>query len=210
MTTFIPMGAMYLHARMFYTLAHTSSIPIGAMYLYMQERFLHSLIPLLFPLRAPTFTMKSKVWPCANRAMVRKNLTVIIEVVIIEVMLIEGFLYNNKKVGAICRCHITFCAQNQYIWFSKFPIFPIYPNQFYVFLKCGFIQYSPKKSGFLLCRLFIKKNYYDRYYDINHTTRKIHLFHGLFTVSCGLIDPCDITRTSVYVFVTAMHSPSQL
>ena len=38
------MGAMYLHARMFCTLAHTSSIPMGAMYLYMQARFLHSLI----------------------------------------------------------------------------------------------------------------------------------------------------------------------
>ena len=33
--TSIPMGAMYLHARMFCTLAHTSSIPMGAMYLQM-------------------------------------------------------------------------------------------------------------------------------------------------------------------------------
>ena len=33
----------------FCTLAHMSSIPMGAMYLYMQECFLHSLIPLLFP-----------------------------------------------------------------------------------------------------------------------------------------------------------------
>ena len=50
-TTSIPMGVMYLHARMFCTLAHASSFPMamGAMYLYMQERFLHSLIPLLFP-----------------------------------------------------------------------------------------------------------------------------------------------------------------
>ena len=31
-----------------YTLAHTSSIPMGAINLYMQEHFLHSLIPLLF------------------------------------------------------------------------------------------------------------------------------------------------------------------
>ena len=38
-TTSIPMGVMYLHARMFCTLAHTSSIPMGAMYLYMQEHF---------------------------------------------------------------------------------------------------------------------------------------------------------------------------
>ena len=26
--------------------------------------------------------------------------------------------YNNKKAGTICRCHITFCVQNQYLWFS--------------------------------------------------------------------------------------------
>ena len=45
---FIPMGEMYLHARMFYTLAHTSLIPTGAINFYMQECFLHLLIPLLF------------------------------------------------------------------------------------------------------------------------------------------------------------------
>ena len=73
-TISIPIGAMYLHARMFctlacslqfpwvqcqslkpvllkiillpYTLAHKSSIHMGAMYLYMQEHFLHSLIQL--------------------------------------------------------------------------------------------------------------------------------------------------------------------
>ena len=43
-TTFIPMGVMYLHARTFWILAHTSSIPMGAMNLYMQERSEHSLI----------------------------------------------------------------------------------------------------------------------------------------------------------------------
>ena len=43
-TTNIPMGAMYLHARMFCTLFQMSSIPMGAMYLYMQERYVHSLI----------------------------------------------------------------------------------------------------------------------------------------------------------------------
>ena len=48
-TTFIPMGVMDLHARMFCRLSHTSSTPMGAIYFYMQERFLHSLIPLLFP-----------------------------------------------------------------------------------------------------------------------------------------------------------------
>ena len=48
-TISIPMGAMYLHARMFCTLAHTSSIPTGVINFYLQEHFLHSLIPLLFP-----------------------------------------------------------------------------------------------------------------------------------------------------------------
>ena len=85
-TTSILMFAMYLHARMFCTLApyvfyldgcnvrawnlfwasvakpaqweliillpctfpHTYSIPMGVINFYMQERFLHSLIPLLF------------------------------------------------------------------------------------------------------------------------------------------------------------------
>ena len=47
--TFILMDVMYLHARTYFTLIDTTSIPMGAMYLYMQELFLHSLIPLLFP-----------------------------------------------------------------------------------------------------------------------------------------------------------------
>ena len=40
---------MYLHARMLCALPHTSSIPMGAINFSMQECFLHSLIPLLFP-----------------------------------------------------------------------------------------------------------------------------------------------------------------
>ena len=32
--TFIPMHAMYLHARTFFTLPDTTSIPMGAMYLH--------------------------------------------------------------------------------------------------------------------------------------------------------------------------------
>ena len=47
-TISIPVGEMYLHARMFCALAHTSSIPMSAINFYMQECFLHSLIPLLF------------------------------------------------------------------------------------------------------------------------------------------------------------------
>ena len=35
----IPVGAMYVRARMFCALAHTSSIPMGARNFYMQERF---------------------------------------------------------------------------------------------------------------------------------------------------------------------------
>ena len=45
----ILMGEMYLHARMFCALAHTSSIPMGLVNFYMQEHFLHSLIRLLYP-----------------------------------------------------------------------------------------------------------------------------------------------------------------
>ena len=41
-------GEMYLHARMFCARAHMSSIPMGAINFYMQEHFLHWLIPLLF------------------------------------------------------------------------------------------------------------------------------------------------------------------
>ena len=33
-TTFIPTGAMYLHARTFFTLADTTSISVGVMYLH--------------------------------------------------------------------------------------------------------------------------------------------------------------------------------
>ena len=47
-TISIPVGEIYLHARMFSALAHMSSIPMGAINFYMQERFLHLLIPLLF------------------------------------------------------------------------------------------------------------------------------------------------------------------
>ena len=35
----IPMGEMYLHAKMFCTLARTSSITMDAINFYMQERF---------------------------------------------------------------------------------------------------------------------------------------------------------------------------
>ena len=45
----MPVGVRYLQARIFCVLAHTSSIPMGAINFYMQERFLHLLIPLLFP-----------------------------------------------------------------------------------------------------------------------------------------------------------------
>ena len=51
--------------------------------------------------------------------------------------------HNSKKVRAICGCHITFCVGHQYLRFSKFPIFRnilIYPNRFYVFLKCGILR----------------------------------------------------------------------
>ena len=46
--------------------------------------------------------------------------------------------YNNKKVGARFGCPITISVYNQYLQFSKFPIFRniwIYPNRFYAFLR---------------------------------------------------------------------------
>ena len=82
-----------------------------------------------------------------------------------------------------------------------------------MFLKCGILRnlfcISQRKVGFLL-----------RYYDINTTIqilrykandeKKTRLFHGLIKVSLFQIDPRDVTRTSVRVFVTAVRSPSQL
>ena len=65
-TSSIPMGAMYLHARMFCTLSDM----------------------ILYPLQAPIFAVITEVWPCANQAMV------IIKVMLIDVVLIKGFLYN--------------------------------------------------------------------------------------------------------------------
>ena len=42
-------GEKYLHAKMFCTLARTSSIPMDAINVYMQERFEHPPIQLLYP-----------------------------------------------------------------------------------------------------------------------------------------------------------------
>ena len=91
-TTFSPMGAMYLHARTFWTLAHTTSIPVGVMYLHARM-FCTLSDTILYPLRAPIFILITEDWPRANRAMVTNNSTLIIGVVLIEVVLIEGFLY---------------------------------------------------------------------------------------------------------------------
>ena len=51
----------------------------------------------IFTLRAPIFTMITKVWQSENQAVVTNNLRVIIDVVPINVVSIEGFLY--KIVG---------------------------------------------------------------------------------------------------------------
>ena len=53
-STFIPMGAMYLHAITFFTLAHTTSIPVGAMYLHART-FCTLSDTFLYPLWAPIF-----------------------------------------------------------------------------------------------------------------------------------------------------------
>ena len=99
---------MYLHARMFCTLAHTTSIPVGAMYLHaststqgflythsynlytcgcnvikkyvlFMQRSVHS-DTILYPY--PIFAVITEVWPHANRDVVRNDSTVIIEVVL--------------------------------------------------------------------------------------------------------------------------------
>ena len=57
------------------TLAHRSSIPMGAINFYMQERFF-----TLADTITPIFTLQTKVWPRANRAMVTSNQTVLTEV----------------------------------------------------------------------------------------------------------------------------------
>ena len=91
-----PVGAMYLHARMFCTLSDT----------------------ILYPLRAPIFTMITEVWPRANRAVVTNNLTVIIEVVLrgpcrqkISFFIIHFYaimhrttIVQNKIIIIICSC----------------------------------------------------------------------------------------------------------
>ena len=107
--TAIHKGAMYLHARMFCTLAHvfyshgcnvfiqvrmfftlpdTTSIPIGAMYLHART-FCPLSDTILYPLQAPIFTVITEVWPHANWSLVTNDSTVIV-----ELMLIEGFLYK--------------------------------------------------------------------------------------------------------------------
>ena len=89
--TSIPVCAMYLHARTFCTLAHTTSIPVCAMYLYAGT-FCTLSDTILYPLRAPIFTVTTEVWPRAYLAVITNNYNVRIEVVLIEVVLIEGFL----------------------------------------------------------------------------------------------------------------------
>ena len=74
-TTYIPMSAMYLHARTFCTLSDM----------------------ILCSLRASIFTVITEVYLRANRAVVTNNLTVIIEVVLIKVMLLEGFMYSSSN-----------------------------------------------------------------------------------------------------------------
>ena len=76
------MFSMYLPARMFCTLARTSSIPMGAVNFYMQEHFLHSLIRLITPIfpDLTNFYRANRSFARANRAMVTNNLTVLTEV----------------------------------------------------------------------------------------------------------------------------------
>ena len=80
-------GNVFIHTRMFCTPPHITSIPVGVMYLHAGT-FCTLSDTILYPLRAPIFTVITEVWVRANRAVVTNNLTVII-----EVELIECFLY---------------------------------------------------------------------------------------------------------------------
>ena len=55
---------VFIHATTFFTLADT----------------------ILYPLSAPIFFVITKVWPCANRAMVTNNSTMLIKVMLIKVV----------------------------------------------------------------------------------------------------------------------------
>ena len=65
---------MYLHARMFCTLANTTSIPVGAMYLHSRT-FCTLSDMILYPWLAQIFTVITEVWPPDNRAVVTNNLS---------------------------------------------------------------------------------------------------------------------------------------
>ena len=93
------------------------------------NKFLHArLFFTLADMITPIFTVITKVWPRANRAVVtNNNSTVIIKVVIIEAVLIEGFLY------------CTHCLK-KWEWVPMGPSFHdfviIYPRKFFLKLKC--------------------------------------------------------------------------
>ena len=68
------------------------------------------------------------------------------------------------------------CVYNQYLQFSKFPIFRniwIYPNRFFCVSQIRdsskFIQYSTKKGSFSSIPIIQNYKYYDRYYTIYYT-----------------------------------------
>ena len=86
-TISIPVGEMYLYARMFCALAHMSSIPMGAINVSAWNLFLAK--PVLWQLmillpctlaHMSSITMLTEVWPCANQTLVTNNLTVLTEV----------------------------------------------------------------------------------------------------------------------------------
>ena len=69
-----------------------------------------------------------------------------------------------------------------------------------------FIQHSAKKSGFSSLRIIHKEKLLRQTQRQKTNEEKKLSFHCLFTVSFDPIDPCDVTRTSVDVFVTAVFS----
>ena len=80
------------------TLAHTSSIPMGAINFYMQEHFF-----TLADVITPIFTMLTKVWPRANRAMVKNDSTVLTEVCANQNRVNRGFpIYITIWLSMLC------------------------------------------------------------------------------------------------------------
>ena len=110
--TYIPMVTMYLHARMFCTLVHTSHIPMGAKYLYMQEHSVHSLIQLLY-LRCNVFTCKNVLNTSSYDFYTHGC----------DVFTCKNVLYTHSYNLYTCVCNVFTCKNILYtLWYDLIPI----------------------------------------------------------------------------------------